>query len=642
MTVTSRGRIDSLWVQSFHPFSFARKEKSRRSSSSMQFRPAAPPRRRVLSPLIILLLLLITISNAAKNDTNITIKTINTATAGTTSAPTFAVVDSLNQNRPPCDIRCRNGGTCYYISNDASQLEYESQAGRPIQRCHCPSGYGGVACEIPTEDCDLTTLTCRVSKRPCEPLPGFANSSSSSSTTGDGSHPMFTCACYVADTIGRDAAGATVGAFAGRACRKGYTEYCSSRYDPAAAKLYFCTNGGKCLADFLAARVAPGNTTANRDYEDAGCRCNSNFFYGPHCEFLKLDDDLSHLGTTGKKDSDNSDVVTTAAGDRDGGDDGAGSSYGTSSSESDNNGVSAVRSSGTQSDTVDSAEYRNQSAAFFAFLSFLGLMVVLTLYLVVRRNHLVRRSRRRRAQAMNNNAADGVVGAGASRRVVKVDGSCVWVNDNDDNSDYSEAQHIMGDQEAGIMGAAPVVVNGVGGYHGWNNNDDSDHDGRGLVQDVDQDDDHDADDEWNEDDDDEYSEKGDDFFDDLGPSAEHELVNQYNSTVAAAFEEEQPPNILINSSSSSNDEDQTITPSFSQESSTSDAADDLVSTNSSHTADITVPVSNTYYSSSSSRGELLSVSESASAPPGSRDDSASEEAQEQESDDDENPHHLLL
>jgi hypothetical protein len=623
---------------------------------------------------------LVTHSYAA-NDTSITIAGASAAAGTTTtSAPTFAVVDNIvildqNQNqssptttttthvRPPCDIRCMNGGSCYYISNDSLQLEYESQAGRPIQRCHCPDGFGGVACEIPNvETCDLTTLTCRVSQRPCEAMPGFSNSA-------DG-HPMLTCACYVADAIARAANDATN--FAGRACRKGYTEYCSSRYDPNAERLFFCTNGGKCLADFLAARVSPGNTTANRDYEDAGCRCNSNFFYGPHCEFLKLDaDSLSHLGTTDKKENaDDADAGTTTSDDRDGygnQDSGSGgSSYGASSAESGNDAVSSsVRSSGT--DTVKSAEYRNKAAAFFAFVSFLGVLFILTLYLAIRRNHL--RRRRRRARRALEGGGDAIKSLPHTMSGDIMDGSCgggrVWdhaptttaqqqYHDDDFyNSDNSEAQddYIMDNQEAGIMGAAPIVVNGVGGYPGWNNDDindiSDDHDVRGLVQDIQDDDD--EGDEWDESDD-----EDDDKDNDAEDDNEHELISQYNSTVEAAFE---PPQDLINTSISGS-EDQTSVFSSQESSPSAATAADLVSQQQSchaadnatvHTADTTVPASNTYYYSasslSSSRGEeLLSVlseeSVAFASPPASRGDEQSE-AKEQEPDNDASSFHLL-
>jgi hypothetical protein len=72
-------------------------------------------------------------------------------------------------------------------------------------------------------------------------------------------------------------------------CRNPYTEYCSGEYDPEGI-LTFCTNGGKCKSDFIAAKVAPGNLSVNQDYQHLGCVCNKAF-YGPHCEFLRYDEE---------------------------------------------------------------------------------------------------------------------------------------------------------------------------------------------------------------------------------------------------------------------------------------------------------------------------------------------------------------
>jgi hypothetical protein len=71
--------------------------------------------------------------------------------------------------------------------------------------------------------------------------------------------------------------------FAGMMCRKPFTEYCNA----ATATTDFCTNGGKCKASFVAAHLAPRNTTANSQFASLGCICNPAF-YGPHCELLKL------------------------------------------------------------------------------------------------------------------------------------------------------------------------------------------------------------------------------------------------------------------------------------------------------------------------------------------------------------------
>lgn len=211
---------------------------------------------------------------------------VATAAAATSTTPTdidatllfrrilqnsHSPVDATSE--PPCDLECKNGGRCVYISGTVEDWRYFAQSGILVQKCKCPPGWGGVGCEMPVEQCvsDKDPQTgesvriCELSRLPCDFLP-------------DGTS---TCACHVADAVDPDG-------LAGNACRHWNTEYCEGKLDLRAETIYLCTNGGKCQSDFIAAQIAPGDTKVNAEYADAGCVCNKHF-YGPHCEFLDFD-----------------------------------------------------------------------------------------------------------------------------------------------------------------------------------------------------------------------------------------------------------------------------------------------------------------------------------------------------------------
>ncbi len=140
-----------------------------------------------------------------------------------------------------CDLQCTNGGYCALIEGTSEALAHEVQSGHLIQKCVCRPGFTGVACEMVVEECSLPERTCLSSGAPC-----------TQNDLGE-----WGCDCSLADSLSL---------FAGYQCRKPITEYCSGKYDPDAV-LSFCTNGGRCVGDFLAAQVAPGDTAFNRAYQ---------------------------------------------------------------------------------------------------------------------------------------------------------------------------------------------------------------------------------------------------------------------------------------------------------------------------------------------------------------------------------------
>lgn len=157
-----------------------------------------------------------------------------------------------------CDLDCENDGTCEYVSGEEETLKRLFQEGQLIQRCACPDGFTGTGCELEQTECIWSTMTC------------FNGVACEENSFGD-----MHCDCAMAAAISSRAV---------QMCRRTYTEYCSSEFK-ANAPISFCTNGGKCKGSLLAARIAPGNTTINANFEHAGCICPSEF-YGPHCEFL--------------------------------------------------------------------------------------------------------------------------------------------------------------------------------------------------------------------------------------------------------------------------------------------------------------------------------------------------------------------
>jgi hypothetical protein len=139
-----------------------------------------------------------------------------------------------------CDLECSNGGYCTLIEGTAEQLARKAQGGDLIEVCVCRPGLTGIACENILEQCSLPERKCH------------NGDSCSKMENGE-----FGCDCSLADSLSL---------FAGQMCRKPITEYCTGRFQPHSA-LSFCTNGGRCDADFIAAKVAPGDTSVNRKYQ---------------------------------------------------------------------------------------------------------------------------------------------------------------------------------------------------------------------------------------------------------------------------------------------------------------------------------------------------------------------------------------
>jgi hypothetical protein len=139
-----------------------------------------------------------------------------------------------------CDLQCTNGGYCTLMEGTADDLIKEAQSGKLIETCVCRPGYTGVGCENVVQQCSLPDRKCH-NGAPCD-LDREKN---------------WVCNCDLADSISK---------FAGTMCRTPYTEYCTGRFKPN-SPLSFCTNGGRCLADFISAQIAPGDTSANMNYQ---------------------------------------------------------------------------------------------------------------------------------------------------------------------------------------------------------------------------------------------------------------------------------------------------------------------------------------------------------------------------------------
>lgn len=141
---------------------------------------------------------------------------------------------------PSCDLQCSNAGYCAMMEGTADDLIKQAESGKLIQTCVCKPGYTGVACGNVVQQCSLPERKCH-NGAPCE----------------QDQEENWMCNCELADSISL---------YAGQMCRTPITEYCTGRFKPN-SPFYFCTNGGRCLADFISAQMAPGDTSANQNYQ---------------------------------------------------------------------------------------------------------------------------------------------------------------------------------------------------------------------------------------------------------------------------------------------------------------------------------------------------------------------------------------
>ena len=184
--------------------------------------------------------------------------------------------DNNMDGLPVCDLHCRNGGICNYVTREVEQLTSMVQSGRMIQQCSCPDSFTGMACEFSLQQQQHHQSECH------------SNNNSTNKLL-----------CHNNDDDDDHCADATkISKFAGMMCRKPYTEYCSDQFEPSESQVSYCTNGGKCKSSLVSAQVSPGNVTANNSYKHLGCVCPREF-YGPHCELLQYSS-MQESGAAGK------------------------------------------------------------------------------------------------------------------------------------------------------------------------------------------------------------------------------------------------------------------------------------------------------------------------------------------------------
>ena len=124
------------------------------------------------------------------------------------------------------DMKCLNNGVARFITKDPHSIQMKMQSGKMTQECICPMGYRGMTCEVDEEAHDA-----------CKYDPSSQE-----------------CDCAVADERSP---------FAGRQCRRPFTQYCASLKNSVGGHISFCTNSGKCKGDLMAAKYSPGDTTQN-------------------------------------------------------------------------------------------------------------------------------------------------------------------------------------------------------------------------------------------------------------------------------------------------------------------------------------------------------------------------------------------
>jgi len=173
----------------------------------------------------------------------------------------------------PCDLECKNGGTCQHgvkfheFGEIMSLNKRQSKLTIDGMYCSCPSvGFIGVQCEIPVESCYvdghkdshicLHGAKCRKDGK------------------DDQGKPKHTCDCSTTTTVDDDG---TKLPFAGKFCEYRPTDVC---LEDGVADFgltdHFCTNDGNCK------EIVKSSGEAHK-----GCDCPDGFM-GDHCEIVQL------------------------------------------------------------------------------------------------------------------------------------------------------------------------------------------------------------------------------------------------------------------------------------------------------------------------------------------------------------------
>jgi hypothetical protein len=132
----------------------------------------------------------------------------------------------------PCDLECKNGGVCNFVSQDkqsfSAQLWGKDKDGL---YCECPDGFAGLHCQYTAEVCGTGEHVCLHGSK-CVPNPDKAGA--------------YRCECQGAVSSDKvqyaDEAGE---------CQRHQTEFCTPveghvEYIGGMAVAAFCVNDGKC------------------------------------------------------------------------------------------------------------------------------------------------------------------------------------------------------------------------------------------------------------------------------------------------------------------------------------------------------------------------------------------------------------
>jgi|Transcript_3636 hypothetical protein len=193
-------------------------------------------------------------SDGSSNNNNSNLRVLQVETTDGNSIP-----QNNDAGSSTCDLNCQNGGTCEEL------IEAEQHKNVMPKRCICPTGYGGVLCDIETDLCftsgDGEDQYCQ-NGAPCV-LAAASGKARLLNSDADADNRIM-CDCTQAYGIS---------AFAGMNCAFPATEYCTE----TASMSYtaFCTNGGACKGYIM-----------NDADDHPGCDCPKGY-EGSKCEYLK-------------------------------------------------------------------------------------------------------------------------------------------------------------------------------------------------------------------------------------------------------------------------------------------------------------------------------------------------------------------